>query len=465
MQRRPIALLLAILALAATGCGGGSEDEPAADGGALEVWIEENQPDRVAAMRANVADFTRRTGIKVDLVPLGDDEQLPRTAAAAKKGTLPDVMQISMAEAHRYAGQGILDTGAAQQTVEELGEDTFSARALSLLTMSGSVAAVPSDGWGQLLIYRKDLFDAAGLPTPETLADVQRAARRLGRPGRAGITLATAPDDGFTSETFEHVALAAGCQLVADTGEVNLDSPACRRAFEVYVDLARNASPGGVQDVDTTRDAYFAGRAAMIFWSPFLLDAMAGLRDDAVPSCRQCKADPAYLARNSGLVGPLRGGTGEAAAQYGNITTWGISAKGDVANARRFVRYMLSDGYLRWLALSPQGKYPVRAGDGADLERFVRGWEQLESGVERRAPLERFYRPASIASLGDGVRSFQRWGFEDGHAGLVGALGDDQPVVDALVKAIRGEITPRQAAQEASAAVAKLQGSIEQPSG
>ena len=463
-MRRRMVLLVACLALSTTGCGGDPDEEPAAEGGALTVWIGENQPERVSATRAKVADFTRRTGVKVNLVALGDDELAPRTAAAVKNQTLPDVMQVSMAAAHAYAAQGILDAPAAQQTIEELGEETFSARALSLLTTGGSVAAVPSDGWGQLLIYRKDLFDAAGLAAPATLADVKRAARRLHRPDRAGITLATARD-GFTAETFEHVALAAGCQLVADTGDVALDSPACRRAFELYVDLARNLSPGGVQDVDTTRDTYFAGRAAMIFWSPFLLDAMAGLRDDAVPSCPQCRADPAYLAKQSGLVGPLRGGPDGVPAQYGNISTWGITAQGDVINARRFVRYMLSDGYLRWLALSPQGKYPVRAGDGSDLERFLRGWEELESGVERRAPLERFYTPASIGSLGEGVRNFQRWGFEDGQATLVGLLDEDRPVVEALAAAIRGDISPARAAEHAQRAVEELQGTIEQPSG
>jgi multiple sugar transport system substrate-binding protein len=465
-MRRPrrTALLVATLALAAAGCGGSSDEEPAAEAGAITVWIEENQPDRVAATKANVADFARRTGIEVELVALGDGELIPRTAAAARNNTLPDVMQVSMAEAHTFAARGVLDAGAAQQTVEELGEETFSARALSLLTTAGSLAAVPSDGWGQLLIYRKDLFDAAGLAAPETLSDVQRAARRLHRPGRAGITLATADGEGFTAETFEHVALAAGCQLINDSGKIELDSPRCRRAFEIYVDLAR-FSPGGVQDVDTTRDAYFAGRAAMIFWSPFLLDAMAGLRDDAIPSCRQCKADPAYLARNSGLVGPLRAGPGEAAAQYGNITTWGITASGDVPNARRFVRYMLSDGYLRWLALSPQGKYPVRAGDATDLTRYVSGWEELESGVERHAPLERFYTEASIASLGEGVRSFQRWGFEDDAAALVGALGDNEPVVEALTAAIRSDLTPAEAARQAQRAAVELEDSLEQPSG
>jgi hypothetical protein len=80
--------------------------------------------------------------------------------------------------------------------------------------------------------------------------------------------------------------------------------------------------------------------------------------------------------------------------------------------------------------------------------------------VDRRAPLSRFYSPASIASLGEGVRSFRRWGFEQDRAELVGALSERQPVVEALAAAIRGEITPAQAAGQAQSAVEKLEESI-----
>jgi multiple sugar transport system substrate-binding protein len=316
---------------------------------------------------------------------------------------------------------------------------------------------VPSDGWGQLLIYRRDLFGAAGLPAPESLADVRRAALRLDGRGVAGITLATAPD-AFMAETFEHIALASGCALVDASGQVALDSPQCRRAFAYYADLARDASPGGTQDVDTTRDAYFAGRAAMILWSPFLLDAMAGLRDEALPTCPQCRKDPAYLAKNSGLVGPLAGDA--EPVQFGNISGWGIASGADTTDAARLVRYFLSDGYLRWLALSPQGKYPVRAGETGDPERYVRGWAELESGVERRAPLRRFYGQAAIDSLGDGARSFRRWAFEDDEAALLGTLSGPQPVTKALAAAIRGEITPDEAAARAQRSVERLQASL-----
>ena len=223
----------------------------------------------------------------------------------------------------------------------------------------------------------------------------------------------------------------------------------------MYVDLTRR-SPGGVQDVDSTLEAYFAGKAAMIFWSPFLLDAMAGLRDEAAPTCPECRSDPAFLAKNSALVGALSS-PGRPAAQFGSISSWGIPVGGRVDAGKRFVEYMMSDGYLRWLALSPQGKYPVRLGDTADPERFARGWGSLSSGVDRRAPLRRFYSAETIEALGTGVRMFQRWGFEQGQAALLGALRGPQPVTRALGRAIRGEATAAMAAREAQAAVEKLQ--------
>jgi ABC-type glycerol-3-phosphate transport system substrate-binding protein len=451
-------LSLTVLALLVPGCGG-SDDNRDGEEQALTVWILESEPDRLRATRANVARFAKARGFKVTLAGIGDDELAQRMSAAAQADRLPDVVQLPMASAHRYARHGILSTDAAQDVVDRLGEDTFSARALSLLTSEGRVTAVPSDGWGQLLIYRKDLFDEAGLGAPRSLDDVRRAARRLHGDGIAGITLATAPSP-FTAETFEHVALAAGCQLLNERGNVTLTSPQCQSAFNFYIDLARNYSVEGSQDVDSTRDTYFSGQAAMIFWSPFLLDAMAGLRDDAVPSCPQCEADPAYLARNSGLVGPLAGRTGEP-AQFGNVSTWGITADANLDGAEQFVAYMMSEGYVRWLALSPQGKYPVRFGDRAEPDRYVNGWAGLESGVERKAPLTRFYAEKSIESLGDGARNFQRWGFEEGGAALVGAMRESEPVASALASAISGGGSGAGTAREAQAAVERLAAALD----
>jgi multiple sugar transport system substrate-binding protein len=175
---------------------------------------------------------------------------------------------------------------------------------------------------------------------------------------------------------------------------------------------------------------------------------MAGLRDDALPTRPECAAEPAYLARNSGIVS-LLSSDGRDPAQFGRMPTWGMVTGAAVETATRFVQYMLSDGYARWLALAPQDKYPVRPGDRDDPQRFERTWAGLRSGVDRKAPLRRYYSEAANRALGDGMRTFRRWGFEQGQAPLLGALRDTQPVTRAPAAAIRCEIDPDTAARRA----------------
>jgi multiple sugar transport system substrate-binding protein len=121
---------------------------------------------------------------------------------------------------------------------------------------------------------------------------------------------------------------------------------------------------------------------------------------------------------------------------------------------------MLSDGYTRWLAISPQGQYPVRLGDKSDPEKYATAWEGLESGVDRKAPLSDFYSDESIASLGEGVQSFQRWGFAQGQGALVGALSGEQPIASEVNEVIGGK-DPADAAADAKSAVEEIKTGIE----
>jgi multiple sugar transport system substrate-binding protein len=191
-----------------------------------------------------------------------------------------------------------------------------------------------------------------------------------------------------------------------------------------------------------------------VFWSPFLLDGMAGLRDDTLPTCPQCERNPAFLAENSGLVGPLAGPSGEP-SQFGSISTTVITVDADKPAAQKLAEFMMTDGYVRWLALSPQGKYPVRMGPEPGSRAYVEAWKGLESGVERRAPLSDFYSEESLASLGEGVQRFDRWGFALGYGALVGALGDEQPTARAVAAVIAGA-QPARVAAETRAAVERI---------
>jgi multiple sugar transport system substrate-binding protein len=465
-MRRAALALMAVLTVLAVGCGGDDDDDggEAAGGGSgetLTVWNNEFQPDRVKATQEILDEFTQKTGVKTKQVAVPEDQLATLMTNAAAADELPDVVLATpVQQSQQYAAEEIFDSEAAQAVIDNLGADTFSDKAIELVSKDGVATGVPSDGWGQLLIYRKDVFDEAGLDTPQTLDDVRNAAEQLnGKNDMVGITLATAAGDGFTAETFEHIALAEGCQMVNDAGDVTFDSPECVEALRWYGDIASNYSVEGAQDVDSTRGTYFAGRAAMMFWSPFLLDGMAGLRADTKPSCKECKQNPAFLAENSGLVGPLAGSGGEP-SQFGQVSTFNISVDAPTEDAQALVEFMMNEGYTRWLALSPQGKYPVRFGDDQDPEKFKTAWAELESGVDKKAPLSKFYSEESIASLGDGVENFQRWGFAQGQGPLMGALSGEQPVANAVADVIGGK-DPAEAAKDVQATAEELQAGLQ----
>jgi multiple sugar transport system substrate-binding protein len=149
--------------------------------------------------------------------------------------------------------------------------------------------------------------------------------------------------------------------LTNQAGAITLTSKPCVDTFQFYVDLLHRASVQGGQDADTTQAAYLAGKAAMIIWSSFLLDELAGLSNDARPNCPQCRADPSFLATNSGIVTAIKGPDGSHPSQFGELTCFAITKDAN-PDAARLVEFLTDEGYPAWLGLAPEGKVPVRTG-------------------------------------------------------------------------------------------------------
>jgi multiple sugar transport system substrate-binding protein len=452
----PLAAVLTVLAVLATGCA-----PPPRDPNHLVVWTLENLPERLAAIRSVAERFTQATGITVDMVGVDENQFTQLVTASAASGVLPDVVgSLPLAAVRSLAANELLDPAATGQALAALGPETFSARALELTRDGNAQLAVPSEAWPQLLLYRRDLFAAAGLPEPRTYADVTAAATKLNTDDVAGFVGATIAGDAFTQQTFEHLALANGCEMVDDGGRVALDSPACVAAFAFYDDLIRNHSVAGAQDVDTTRATYFAGKAAMVIWSSFILDELAGLRDDAAPSCPQCVADPRFLVNNTGIVTALTGPDGREPAQFGEVQSWAVLADANAGPAARFIAFMMSDGYLDSLGSAPEGKFPTRSGTPEEPTRFVDAWRTLPAGVDRRVPLDELYPAPVLDALAGSVGTFRRWGITQGQGALVGATLGELPVPQAIAAMTSGEIDPAEAAQEATVTVSELQDSL-----
>jgi multiple sugar transport system substrate-binding protein len=412
----------------------------------MTFWTTEVEKDRLNTQRDLVGDFRLKTGIDVKVIPVQENLLAERVTAAYAARSLPDVIFLPIDFAIGWAEAGILDPAAATEVLEGLGTATFAVGPLKLARVPSGYAAVPIDGWGQLLLYRKDLFASKELPVPNQWDRIRQAAEALHNPPSMwGIAVATDPGQVYTQQVFEHVALSNRVRLAGPSGRISLNTPALVQTLDFYRDLASYTPPGNI-DWLRTRMAYLSGRAAMILWSPFILDELTGLRRDqpVIPDVLQ--EEPGFLARNTGFVGAIHGPTGSA--QYGQINCLGISCDAKVAAAKAWVTFLLNEGYGRWLGMAAEGKLPVRRGTPEAPNRFVEEWGDLKLGVTGDVKISQFYGADVVQQIVAGMDRFDRWGFEAGQGALVAKVYGLKIIPEILKRFLDGELSAEQASRK-----------------
>jgi len=393
----------------------------------IRFWTTEEQPERLAKQEAMAAEFEAETGIAVDVIPVTESDLGTRATAAFAAGDLPDVIYHTLQYALPWAEAGILDTEAATEVIADLGVSTFAPGAVAMAAYEGDTASVPVDGWTQMIVYRADKFAEAGLAPPTSYGDVLTAIEALHNPPEMyGFVAATKVDENFMSQVLEHVFLANGVSPVGPDGFQPLDMAATTEVLEFYKAIAK-ASPPGELYWKQSRELYFAGQAAMIIWSPFILDELAGLRDSAPPTINDDPTTTA-LAEATGIVTNFSGPSNPDGAAWADIRYFGITADADTDAAMEFVKFSVDDGYGQTLSIAPEGKFPVRAGTPDEPTKFKDLWATLPVGVDRKAPLGELYAQEMIDEIVGGLDVAQRWGVAEGQLALASKMINSQAI-------------------------------------
>jgi multiple sugar transport system substrate-binding protein len=314
-----------------------------------------------------------------------------------------------------------LDIEAATEVIYGLQASTFSPGALDMAAVRGGYASVPVDGWTQMVVYRKDLFEAHGLNPPNSYANIEAALGKLHNPpSMYGFVAPNKIDENFMSQVLEHVFLAHGVRPVNGPGLQKLDEKSTVEVLKFYKKI-QDASPEGELFWQQSRAMYFAGEAAMIIWSPFILDELAGLRDSAPPTIN---SDPTSkeLASKTGIITTLAGPSNPEGAAWADVRYFGITADADTDNAMEFVRFSMTDGYVRTLSIAPEGKFPVRRGDSENPELYLDAWSKLPVGFDRKAPLADLYPAEVVSSIAAGLETASRWGVREGQLALASKI-------------------------------------------
>jgi multiple sugar transport system substrate-binding protein len=425
----------------------------------LTLWVNEISTAHSQVLDEMTQEFTEGTNIQLEIVQISPNLLPGLVDTAVLSATLPDIIIHPLEYSVGWATRGILDPTAATEIVGRLDTATFDPGALNMVSMDeeGTIAAIPSEGWQELIVYRSDWFAERGLAAPANYDALYAAAETIFQPESifSGIVIPTESDLPTTQQAFEFIAAANGCQLIDQKGEVTLLHPACLAALDYYYSLINQFSPIGVQTDTSALNAFLAGRTGIIIASPAVLPALAGLDAEFPLTCGEC-ANTSYLVENSGFLTQFQG-TGDFAttSSFGTLTNLGITTVADQQAAAVFADYWFNDGYLKWLSVNPERKVPVRLGETAGSTTFLDEWKALP--LRQGQPnLTTIYGETLTNQLIEGLTTTNRWAFQEGQGQLATALYKDLTISRLLQEMLSGYFTSSQTIIEMHNATVEL---------
>jgi sorbitol/mannitol transport system substrate-binding protein len=369
-------VLLASVGAVLAGCGGGGHKthEPNR-GGSINVAIVDT-PNTEDLARLTPSLFTSDSRIRVNYTKL-DEGTLRDVVTSDLTGGAHqfDVVMIGPYEAPQYAKDGYitdLTFRASSDRAYEPGDIIPSIR--TALSYRGGLYAAPFYGESSFLMYRKDVLRSAGIimPAHPTWAQVAAIARRVDRPGMAGICLRGKAGWGELGASFTTVLNTFGgtwwsARPDGAPDEAMVERPAFRRALRFYVDLIKDA---GEQDAANTAfneclRQYLNGKVAIWYDATVAAGALEA-------------SNSAMKGKNGYAPAPV-----ERTPASGWLWSWalaipGTSSKPDLA--WRYIAWATGPGYIE------------QAG-----RRIAGGWAAIPPGTRRSTYAIPQYRKAARA--------------------------------------------------------------------
>ncbi|MDF2699975.1 MAG: transporter substrate-binding protein [Haloplasmataceae bacterium] len=144
-------------------------DASEVDEDTIEIWVNKSRL-YVEIMQQKIDDeFTKETGIKVELSIMPDENKIILANAA---GTTPDgAVGISTARPFELALRGVVEDLRNYDGFYELAEE-FNPNSYTPYVYDEGVYAIPETQGVNLLFYRTDIFEQLGITPPDTLKDV-----------------------------------------------------------------------------------------------------------------------------------------------------------------------------------------------------------------------------------------------------------------------------------------------------
>jgi multiple sugar transport system substrate-binding protein len=282
IPRRAVAAwtVSALTAAALTACGSGGNSSA---GKPLELWTR-STPASAKVYNKVLADFTKKTGIKVDYVPVFENfEQKVQQAAASKK--LPDVVITDSSLLGTATTQGLVGT---VDKASITGADQIVDRAWSQATgADGKLHAIPFSTQAMELFIRKDWREKLGAKVPKTWDELVSLAKDFqtkdpdgdGKADTYGMLVPGSSQRGYTAWWASSFFWELGGDFLTQAGPGKftpaIDSPQSVEAVTKLQNLFckdKVVVPGALTLITDDAHPFFEkGQAGMYLTGPYMM--------------------------------------------------------------------------------------------------------------------------------------------------------------------------------------------------
>lgn len=323
--------VVAAIGLSACGSGGGGDSAASTTVRvtlANHVWTEN--------LKKALPEFEKQTGLKVEITQLGEDQLSDQYNVKLNAGSSDiDVMMYRpLQEGKLFAKNKYLaDLSDKVKSSKDWNFADFQAAPVKATTYNEKVVGVPIITEREVLYYRKDLLQKAGLTNPpKTLDELKTAAAtiRTANPGVAGFVARTGKSPAVTQ--FSSFLYSFGGDFVDNSGKAAVNSEAAKKAYAFYGGLIKDNGPANVSTDMSWPQAmaiFTQGKAA------FYTEA---------DSLYKNATDPAK-SKVADTVGFAPFPAGPAGSKPYNIPSWALGindASKNQTNAWKFIKWATS---------------------------------------------------------------------------------------------------------------------------
>ena len=332
-------------------------------------------------------------GTKLKFITLSENQARAKiTMSTAMGGSEFDVVMISNFETPQWARDGwLLNLSEFAKNTPGYDENDFIPSLRESLSYEGNMYSVPFYGESSFLMYRKDLFEQAGIkvnqdpnyqPQWQEVAEWAKTIKEKNA-ADAGICLRGKPGWGEVLAPLDTVINTFGGRWFDDQWNAQLNSPEVSKAVNFYVDLINDAGELGASSTGFQECANLFGQGQTAMW----YDATS-----AVSVLEDPKTYPDLVGKIGYLPAPI-----VEKPNSGWLYTWALGIPKGAKNpdgAWKFISWMTSKDYMKLVgeklgwARVPPGSRTSTYTDLPEYEAISKSYGPLTLQVDRECDPE-----------------------------------------------------------------------------